>query len=146
MRIALGQAKLAAYLKETPIGAVLVQGDEIISFAYNRREMDKTPLAHAELLAIQDAAKTLDSWRIPNATLYVTLEPCAMCAGAILNARIQRVVFGAYNAKAGSFASVIHLAQLPYNHHPDVLGGVCEKESAAILQTFFRELRLKKAK
>lgn len=144
MRLALGQAELAARLGETPIGAVLVQNNAIISFACNRREIDKNPLAHAELLAIQDAAKILGGWRIPNATLYVTLEPCAMCAGAIINARIDRVVFGAYNAKAGSLASVVNLAALSYNHHPEVVGGVCEEESIAVLQTFFRRLRSSK--
>lgn len=141
MTLALEQAKLAASLGEVPVGAVLVRHGEVIATGYNRREVDKNPLAHAELLCIRQASQVLGGWRIPEATLYVTLEPCPMCAGGILNARIDRVVYGAKDPKAGSVDSVVQLYQLPYNWKPQVTGGVLEEDCAALLREFFAALR-----
>lgn len=141
MALAIEQAKLAASLGEVPVGAVLVHQGEVIAAGYNRREIDKDPLAHAELLCIKQASQTLGGWRIPDATLYVTLEPCPMCAGGILNARIDRVVYGAKDPKAGSLDSVTQLYQLPYNWKPQVTGGVLEEDCAELLRQFFAQLR-----
>ena len=144
MRLAVEQAKIAASMGEIPVGAVIVSNDNIISTGYNKREMLANSLAHAEMVAINSACKKLNSWRILNATLYVTLEPCAMCAGAIINSRIDKVVFGASDPKAGSFGSLVNLSELRYNHQPKIVSGVCEKECADLLSSFFRELRKKK--
>ena len=141
MALAIEQAKLAASLGEVPVGAVLVHQGEVIAAGYNRREIDKDPLAHAELLCIKQASQALGGWRIPDATLYVTLEPCPMCAGGILNARIDRVVYGAKDPKAGSLDSVTQLYQLPYNWKPQVTGGVLEEDCAELLRQFFAQLR-----
>ena len=141
MALAIEQAKLAASLGEVPVGAVLVHQGEVIAAGYNRREIDKDPLAHAELLCIKQASQALGGWRIPDATLYVTLEPCPMCAGGILNARIDRVVYGAKDPKAGSLDSVTQLYQLPYNWKPQVTGGVLEEDCAELLRQFFVQLR-----
>ena len=141
MALAIEQAKLAASLGEVPVGAVLVHQGEVIAAGYNRREIDKDPLAHAELLCIKQASQALGGWRIPDATLYVTLEPCPMCAGGILNARIGRVVYGAKDPKAGSLDSVTQLYQLPYNWKPQVTGGVLEEDCAELLRQFFAQLR-----
>lgn len=141
MALAIEQAKLAASLGEVPVGAVLVHQGEVIAAGYNRREIDKDPLAHAELLCIKQASQALGGWRIPDATLYVTLEPCPMCAGGILNARIDRVVYGARDPKAGSLDSVTQLYQLPYNWKPQVTGGVLEEDCAELLRQFFAQLR-----
>ena len=141
MALAIEQAKLAASLGEVPVGAVLVHQGEVIAAGYNRREIDKDPLAHAELLCIRQASQALGGWRIPDATLYVTLEPCPMCAGGILNARIDRVVYGAKDPKAGSLDSVTQLYQLPYNWKPQVTGGVLEEDCAELLRQFFAQLR-----
>lgn len=141
MSLAIAQAQIAASLGEVPVGAVLVQKGEVIATGYNRREIDKDPLAHAELLCIREASRVLGGWRIPQATLYVTLEPCPMCAGGILNARIDRVVYGAKDPKAGSLDSVISLYQLPYNWKPQVTGGVLEEDCANLLRRFFAQLR-----
>lgn len=142
MRLALAEAEKAAALGETPVGAVLVWEDRVVAAAHNRRELDKVATAHAELLAIEGACKVLGGWRLHKATLYVTLEPCPMCAGAILNARIKRVVYGARDPKAGCCGSLFDLYALPFNHHPQVQGGVLEAEAAALLSSFFRQLRL----
>ncbi len=144
MKLAIEQAKIAASMGEIPVGAVIVSNGDIISTGYNKREMLTNSLAHAEIVAINSACKQLNSWRILNATLYVTLEPCAMCAGAIINSRIEKVVFGAFDPKAGSFGSLVNLSELPYNHKPQIVSGVCEKECADLLSGFFRELRKKK--
>ncbi len=144
MRLALSLAKKAAAEGEVPVGAVIVQDGRIVGQGRNRREVAKHALAHAELLAIDEACRTLHGWRLPRSTLYVTLEPCPMCAGAILNARIDRVVFGAYDEKAGSFGSVVNLAAYPYNHHPILEGGVLGAECKELLSRFFEELRQKK--
>lgn len=140
---ALELARYAATLGEAPIGAVVVKksSGEIIGRGYNRREVDKSPLAHAEIMALDEASKTLGGWRVVDSVLYVTLEPCPMCAGAIINSRIDGVVFGAYDKKAGSCGSVVNLFELPYNHKPELLGGIMEKECAEILSRFFKKLR-----
>lgn len=144
MRRALELAQEAAEDGEVPVGAVVVSGGRIVGEGRNRRERDKNALAHAELEAIDAACRTLGGWRLPAATLYVTLEPCPMCAGAIVNARIARVVYGAPDPKAGSCESVVRLFDLPYNHRPEVLGGVLAEESAQLLRDFFRTLRAKR--
>ncbi len=144
MKEALAEAAMAADAGEVPIGAVVVRGNEIIGRGHNRREGDKSALAHAELLAIQDACTRLGGWRLFDCDLYVTLEPCPMCAGAIINARIQHVYFGAKDPKAGSTGSIINLFSLPYNHKPTVTGGLLEEECSTQLTSFFRALRAKK--
>ena len=141
MDLAIEQAKLALLIDEVPVGAVIVKDGEVIGAGYNRRETDKSALAHAEILAINEACEKLDAWRLMGTTLYVTLEPCPMCAGAIINSRIERVVFGAFDKKAGSLCSVINLFDLPYNHKPELAAGVKERECAAMLTDFFRKLR-----
>ena len=144
MKEALAEAAKAADAGEVPIGAVVVRGNEIVGRGHNRREGDKSALAHAELLAIQDACTRLGGWRLFDCDLYVTLEPCPMCAGAIINARIQNVYFGAKDPKAGSTGSIINFFSLPYNHNPNVTGGLLEEECATQLTSFFRALRTKK--
>lgn len=143
MTKALELAKKAAEIGEVPVGAVVVKKStgEIVGEGYNKREIDKDSLAHAEIIAIDKASKRLGGWRLIDCELYVTLEPCPMCAGAVINSRIERVVFGARDMKAGSCGSVINLFELPYNHKPDLLGGVMEQECSGILSDFFRELR-----
>ncbi|MGI5856182.1 MAG: tRNA adenosine(34) deaminase TadA [Candidatus Merdivicinus sp.] len=141
MRLALEQARIAASLGETPIGAVVVWEGEVAALACNRRELDKLATAHAELLAINEACRKLGGWRLHKATLYVTLEPCPMCAGAIINARVKRVVYGAADRKAGCCGSVLDLFREPFNHHPEVTGGILAEESAALLTSFFKQLR-----
>ena len=141
MREALDLAAQAAAEGEVPVGCVIVDGDQIVGRGRNRRESKKNALCHAELEAINEACSTLGGWRLWRCTLYVTLEPCPMCAGAIINARIARVVYGASDAKAGSCGSLTDLFALPFNHRPSVEGGLLEKESREQLQRFFRELR-----
>jgi tRNA(adenine34) deaminase len=141
MRKALLLAKKAARKDEVPVGALIVREGKIIARAYNQREIKKSPTAHAELLAIQKAAKKLGGWRLTGCTLYVTLEPCPMCAGAIVNARIQTVVFGAPDPKAGALGSVYDLAQGKLNHTPKVISGVLQKECGDILSDYFKEKR-----
>ena len=144
MQIALEEAKKAYDLGEVPVGAVIVQEDNVISKAHNLREIEKQAIAHAEILAIEKACNTLGGWRLPRCTLYVTLEPCPMCAGAIINSRIDRVVFGAYDFKAGSCGSIVNLFELDYNHKPILCGGVLQEECVSLLKSFFKELRKKK--
>jgi len=146
MRMALGRAKTAAKHGETPVGAVIVKDGRVIAGGRNRREYGKNSLYHAEISAINSACKALGGWRLHECDLYVTLEPCPMCAGAIINARINNVYFGAYDKKAGSFGSIVNLSELPYNHKPNVTGGILEEECAAVLTDFFRELRGNKKK
>ncbi len=141
MKLALLEAKKAFDLGEVPVGAVIVQDDIVISSAYNLREIEKMATAHAEILAIQKACKNLGGWRLPRCTLYVTLEPCPMCAGAIINSRIDKVVFGAYDFKAGSCGSIVNLFDIDYNHKPMVIGGVLEDECVELLKSFFKTLR-----
>ena len=142
MREALRLAKKAAKLSEVPIGCVLVKDGTVIARGYNRRNTDKTTLAHAEIAVIKKASKVLEDWRLEECTLYVTLEPCPMCAGAIVQARIPRVVAGCMNPKAGCAGSVLNLFQVPgLNHRVDFTKNVLEKECSDLLQEFFRELR-----
>jgi tRNA(adenine34) deaminase len=142
MRRALDEAKRAGERGEVPIGAVIVQEGEVISAAGNEREGTSDPTAHAEMLAMREAARTLGGWRIPEAVLYVTLEPCAMCAGAIVLARIPRVVYGAPDPKAGAAGSVLDiLGERRLNHRPQVEAGLLAEESAALLESFFAARR-----
>lgn len=143
MQEALKLAQQSADNGEVPVGAVVVCDGEIVGRGQNRREYGKNALAHAELEAINEACKTLGGWRLWKCDMYVTLEPCPMCTGAIINSRIKKLVFGAYDKKAGSCASVINLFDLPYNHKPEVVAGCMEEECAKILKDFFRELREK---
>lgn len=144
MQAALALAAEAAAEGEVPVGAVVVCDGEIVGTGRNRREYGKNALYHAEIEAIDNACKTLGGWRLHRCDLYVTLEPCPMCAGAIINARIQTVIYGARDTKAGSVGSVTNLFELPYNHHPTVISGVMEEECAAMLTRFFKTLREKK--
>ena len=146
MKAALALAEEAADEGEVPVGAVIVKDGEIIATGRNRRELGKQALAHAEIEAIANACKALGGWRLSGCTLYVTLEPCPMCAGAIINARIDRVVFGALDPKAGSCGSIVDLFSLPYNHKPIAESGVLGEECAAQLKAFFRPLRKSKQK
>jgi len=144
MNFALKQAELALEKGEIPVGALIVRSNRIVGRGYNLRETLKDPTAHAEMLAITSAASTLDSWRLDDCSLYVTLEPCPMCTGAILNARIPRVVFGAYDEKAGMCGSVDNLCdQNLLNHHTIVKGGVREEECKFLLNSFFQTARQK---
>lgn len=142
MRQALELARQAAREGEVPVGCVITRGQEIVGRGYNRRETGKSALAHAEIEAIAQACKTLGGWRLWECTLYVTLEPCPMCAGAIVQARIPRVVFGARDSKFGACGSVCDLFSMEFNHHPKMCGGVLEEEAAQLMQDFFRELRV----
>lgn len=146
MEQALILAKQAAEEGEVPVGAVVVKDGEIVGKGRNRRENGKNALAHAELEAINEACKMLGGWRLWQCDMYVTLEPCPMCTGAIINSRIRRLVYGASDAKAGSCGSVINLFDLPYNHKPEILGGIMKKESTALLSDFFKKLREHKKK
>lgn len=146
MKAALAEAAAAAAEGEVPVGAVVAKDGEIIAACHNRREADKNAVAHAELLAIAAACKKLGGWRLWQCQLFVTLEPCPMCAGAIINSRIQRVVYGAKDPKAGCCGSVTNLFALPFNHRPVVQAGLLEDECAAILQRFFAALRDKPKK
>lgn len=146
MHEALRLARQAAQEGEVPVGAVVVCDGEIVGRGRNRREKGKSALAHAELEAISQACSALGGWRLWQCEIYVTLEPCPMCAGAIINARLRRVVFGAYDPKAGSCGSVINLFELPYNHRPECVGGCEGEECAALLTSFFRQLRKKSEK
>ncbi len=142
MRQALFLAQEAAAAGEVPVGCVIVRGDEIVGRGRNRREKGKNALYHAEIEAINDACGKLGGWRLWDCTLYVTLEPCPMCAGAIVNARIPRVVYGASDDKCGACGSVCDLFSMEFNHHPTVETGVLEEESTALLTEFFRALRV----
>lgn len=141
MALALKLARKAAKRDEVPVGAVIVQNGRVIAKAYNLRETKHSPLAHAELVAIAKAARRLGGWRLSGCTLYVTLEPCPMCAGAIVNARIDEVVFGAYDPKAGACGSLYNLLEGRLNHAPRVIGGVLAEESSSILKSYFKEKR-----
>lgn len=144
MKQAIALAQEAAREGEVPVGAVVVRDGIVVAGGRNRRERGKNALLHAEMEAIDSACRTLGGWRLWQCDLYVTLEPCPMCAGAIINSRIRRVVFGAYDPKAGSCGSVVNLFELPYNHKPELVPGVMEAECAALLRDFFRRLRERK--
>lgn len=144
MNLALEAAKRAAEQGEVPVGAVIVRyGTDIVSVESNLRETGKNALYHAEVRAIDSACRALGGWRLPQCTLYVTLEPCPMCAGAIINSRIDRVVFGAYDKRAGAMGSVLDINSFGLNHTCEVEGGVLEEESVALLREFFRKKREK---
>lgn len=139
---ALRLAREAAEEGEVPVGCVIVRNGQIVGRGRNRRETGKTALGHAEIEAINEACRTLGGWRLWDCTLYVTLEPCPMCAGAIVNARIPKVVFGASDPKCGACGSVCDLFSMEFNHHPEVQKGIREEEAAALLADFFRQLRV----
>jgi tRNA(adenine34) deaminase len=142
MQEALAEARRAAEIGEVPIGAVIVREDQIVGRGHNRRECDGDPLAHAEILAIRQAAERIPGWRLNGCTIYVTLEPCAMCAGALVNSRIDRLVYGAADPKAGYCRTLGNLIQDPrLNHRLEMTVGVLEEESAALLRGFFGALR-----
>ena len=146
MKEAIKQAKKAYALKEVPIGCVIVYEDKIIARGYNRRNTDKNTLSHAEILAIKKASKKLGDWRLEDCTLYVTLEPCQMCAGAIVQARVSRVVIGSMNPKAGCAGSILNLLEMDeFNHQVIVERGVLNEDCSNMLTTFFKELRAEKA-
>lgn len=143
MKLALGLARMSLKSEDVPVGAVIVKNGEVIGKGYNRREKDNDPTAHAEVMAIKEAAKAVGSWHLDDCELYVTLEPCPMCTGAIINSRIKKVVFGAFEPKSGSCSSdsVANLFALGYNHTPEVYGGICEKDCAKLITEFFKEKR-----
>lgn len=144
MRAAIKQAQKAAEIGEVPIGCVIVFEDKIIARGYNRRNTDKNTLAHAELIAIKKAAKKLGDWRLEGCTMYITLEPCPMCAGAIVQARIPCVIIGAMNPKAGCAGSILNLLQIPrFNHQADLVTGILEPECRELMTSFFKRLRKK---
>ena len=144
MRAALKQAKKALLLGEVPIGCVIVYEDHIIARGYNRRNTDKNTLAHAEITAIRRASKKIGDWRLEDCTLYVTLEPCQMCSGAIVQARIPQVAIGCMNPKAGCAGSILNLLEMPeFNHQVEVTRGILETECSAILKQFFKDLRIR---
>lgn len=145
MKEAIKQARKAYALEEVPIGCVIVYQDKIIGRGYNRRNTDKSTLAHAEITAIRKASKKIGDWRLEDCTLYVTLEPCQMCAGAIVQARIPTVVVGSMNPKAGCAGSILNILQIPkFNHQVEIIKGVLEMECSDMLTSFFKELRDKK--
>lgn len=147
MKEAIRQAKKAYAIDEVPIGCVIVYEDKIIARGYNRRNADKNTLAHAELNAIKKASKKLGDWRLEGCTMYVTLEPCQMCAGALVQSRIDRVVIGSMNPKAGCAGSVLNLLQMAeFNHQVEIVRGVCGETCSSMLSQFFAELREKKKK
>ncbi len=141
MKRAIELAKRAKYLGEVPVGAVVVKDGKIIGEGYNQREFKQNPIAHAECVAMEDAARFLGDWRLDGCELYVTLEPCVMCTGAIINARISTVVFGAYDLKAGCMDSVTNLTNLPLGSKPEIYGGILEDECKDLLIKFFEEKR-----
>ena len=144
MQKALELAKISAAEGEVPVGAIIVKGEEIVGTGRNRREYGKNALYHAEIEAIDNACKTLGGWRLWECDMYVTLEPCPMCAGAIINSRIKTVYYGASDLKAGSFGSVVDFNSLPYNHKPEIVSGVMQDEARKMLSDFFKGLREKK--
>ncbi|MBE6806408.1 MAG: nucleoside deaminase [Ruminococcaceae bacterium] len=146
MTLALDLARQAAAEGEVPVGAVVVRDGVVIGTGRNRRETSGNSLAHAEVEAIDAACRTLGGWQLVGCTLYVTLEPCPMCAGAIINSRIPRVVQGAQNPKAGSCGSIVDLFALPYNHRPELVSGVMEEECQQVLKDFFKNMRAGRVK
>lgn len=145
MREAIRQAKKAYLIGEVPIGCVIVCQDKIIGRGYNRRTIDKNPLAHAELTAIRKASRKMGDWRLEGCTMYVTLEPCQMCSGAIVQSRMDKVVVGCMNPKAGCAGSILNLLQMKeFNHQAELVTGVLEEECSRMMKTFFKELREKK--
>ena len=143
IRECMSLASKAEAIDEVPVGALIVRDGVVIARAYNTRETSKCATHHAEILAIEEACRTLGGWRLPGATLYVSLEPCAMCAGAIINARIPRVVYGARDYRFGAFGSLVDLAKIPFNHIPEVVGGVLADECSAQISSYFKKKRVK---
>ncbi len=141
MRLAIELAKEAEQIDEVPVGALVVRDDEIISTAFNTRESSKCATHHAEILAIEGACQKMGGWRLPGVTLYVTMEPCAMCAGAIINARIPRVVYGCPDLRFGAFGSLIDLSAIGLNHRPEIVGGVLGEECREMLTSYFKKKR-----
>lgn len=143
--MALEQAKKAAAQGEVPIGAVIVnEQGQVVAAAYNRRELDQDATCHAEMIAIREACRKMNSWRLINCSLFVTLEPCPMCAGAIINARLKNVFIGALDPKAGAAGSVVNLfAEPKFNHHPQIVRGLYREEASSLLKDFFRQIRQK---
>ncbi len=146
MKVALELARQAAEMDEVPVGAIVVKKTtgEIVGKGFNRRETDKNPIAHAEIAAIKEASERLGGWRLIDCEMYVTLEPCPMCCGAIINSRIERVIFGASDYKSGSVHSVVNMFELPFNHKPEIISDVLKDECSAILSDFFLNLREKR--
>ncbi len=144
MKLAIEEAKKAFYKEEVPIGAIIVKDNEVIAKAHNIRESSKNAISHAEILAIKDACNFIGKWRLTNCTLYVTIEPCPMCAGAILQSRIEKVVIGAMDAKSGACGSIVNLLNNSnFNHQVEIIRGIMEKESSQLMKDFFRLLRKK---
>lgn len=141
MKLAIIEAKKAAEKGEVPVGAVIVKNGEVIAACHNLREEKQNALSHAEMEAINIACQKLNSWRLDDCEMYVTLEPCPMCTGAIINSRIKTVIFGAYDSKMGCMDSVINLCDYPFNHKVEVYGGIMEDECLTVLQKFFKNLR-----
>ncbi|MGL5972578.1 MAG: tRNA adenosine(34) deaminase TadA [Oscillospiraceae bacterium] len=141
MTKALDMAKKAFEIGEVPVGAVIVKNGEIISFGYNKREREKNPLCHAEIIAIEEAANKLGKWRLLGCTIYVTLEPCPMCTGAIINSRIDRVVYGAKDLKAGCLGSKVNLNERGFNHQFYITSGILKDDCSKILSDFFKNIR-----
>ncbi len=146
MRLAIEEAKKALNAGEVPVGAVVVRGEKVVGRGFNLRECRKNALMHAETLAINEACFSLRGWRLPECELFVTLECCPMCAGAAVNSRIKRIVFGASDPKAGALGSVFDVNSLPLNHRFEVVKGVCESECSSLLSEFFARLRKKRDK
>ena len=140
MKYAIEEAKKAFSTGEVPVGAIIVKDGKVIAHSFNSRERDKNALSHAEIKVIDEACKILGGWRLVGCSLYVTLEPCPMCAGAIINSRIERVVFGAYDEKAGSFGTMINLTNYPL-YKPQILGGILKDECSSLLSDFFKSRR-----
>ena len=144
MKEAIKEAKKAELIDEVPIGCVIVCNDKIIARGHNVRETKKTPLGHAEIIAISKASKKLDKWRLEDCDIYITLEPCIMCAGAIIQSRIKRIIYGAHDYKGGALGSSIDvLSANNINHHPEVISGVLEKECSSIISNYFKQKREK---
>ena len=143
MREAIKLALMARDEDEVPVGAIVVRDGEIIARAYNKREQSKCATHHAEIVAIEEACRVMGGWRLPGVTLYVTMEPCVMCAGAIANARIPRVVYGTRDIRFGAYGSALDLTKIPLNHIPEVMGGVLEDETRQILTEYFKNKRKK---
>ncbi|MBP0979221.1 MAG: nucleoside deaminase [Oscillospiraceae bacterium] len=146
MNLALIEARKAYDLNEVPVGAVVVYKDNIIGSGFNKREITNNALAHAEIIAINEACKNLNSWRLIDCDIYITLEPCPMCVGAIINSRIKKIIYGAQDFKSGSLGSVFNIFDFKFNHKPEIISGVLETKSASLLKDFFSKLRLDKLK
>lgn len=144
MRQALKEALKADKIDEVPIGCVIVLDGEIIARGYNKREKLENSLAHAEIVAINKACKKINSWRLEDATMYITLEPCVMCSGAIIQSRIKKVIYGAYDYRFGAHKSIINLFDVKFNHQVDIKGGLLEEECSNLIKDFFKRLRVEK--